>query len=69
MTLTGRIRYRSVKVGLFGPHVLALQVEESRLDGPSDSYGMPEYLAATYWRDATASDLLPSIATTLKEPK
>lgn len=60
-TLTGRTRYRSVKVGLFGPTVLALQVEEHTTDGPPDYHGLPTYLAGTYWRDATVSDLLPAI--------
>lgn len=58
-TLTGRMRYRSVKVGLFGPTVLALQVEETNThDGPPDPNGLPTYLAAlVYWRDATVNDL------------
>ena len=56
-TLTGRTRYRSVKVGFFGPTVLALQVEEHTTGGPPDKNGLPEYLAGVYWRDATASDL------------
>ena len=63
-TLTGRTRYRSVKVGLFGPTVLALQVEEHRTDGPPDWDGLPTWLESTYWRDATISDLSPVISTT-----
>ncbi len=60
-TLTGRTRYRSAKIGLFGPTVLVLQVEERRPDGPPDWSGLPEYLSDTYWRDATAMDLSTAI--------
>lgn len=57
--LTGRMRLRSHSSisWLTRFAVLVLQVEVTRDDGPPDHNGMPEYLAATYWRDATAEDL------------
>jgi hypothetical protein len=55
-TLTGRIRYRSAKIGLFGSAALVLQVEERRTEGE-----LAAYLEYTYWRDATVMDLSPSI--------
>jgi hypothetical protein len=53
---TGKVRYRSEKRWM-KPDVLVLQVQVTCGDGPSDSNGMPEYLSATYWRDAQVEDL------------
>lgn len=55
-TPTGRIRYRTER-RMFKPDVLVLQVEVEYGDGPSDSNGMPEYLAGKSWRDARPEDL------------
>jgi hypothetical protein len=54
---TGKVRYRSEKRWL-KPEVLVLQVQVICGDGPPDSNGMPEYLSATYWRDARVQDLV-----------
>ena len=56
-TLTGKVRYRSAKLGLLGPTVLVLEVEEHTSDGPPDFNGMPTYLSGKYWRDAKVEDL------------
>lgn len=54
-SLTGRTRHRSAKLGLFGPQVLVLQVEERRLR-LNDWPGLPDDLVDTCWRDATVHD-------------
>lgn len=58
--VTGRTRVRLARERTsFGRtrDVLVLQVEVTREDGPPDSYGMPAYLKATYWRDAQVDDI------------
>lgn len=55
-TLTGKTRYRA-EGRLFSTHVLILQVECKRPDGPPDGHGLPQYLAGTFWRDARTEDL------------
>ena len=63
-TLTGEIRYRTQRVGLFGSReVLVLQVRVTWPDGPDDWHGMPEYLSGTGWRDATLKDLVGTVRT------
>jgi len=57
-----KTRYRVGKEGVFGKPVLILQVFKSYKDGPSDSYGMPEYLAGSGWFDATVEDITESLA-------
>ena len=59
--LTGRTRYCNVKVGLFGPTVLVLEVEESTHVGPPDWDGLPCWHAGTYWRKATIEDLSTAV--------
>lgn len=61
--LTGNVRFRTER-RLFKDDVVVLQVEVVYGDGPSDSNGMPEYLAGQGWRDAQVRDLqfVPPIA-------
>lgn len=58
-TPTGETRLRAQRVGppFFKRTVLVLQVRGTWTDGPSDSHGMPTYLAGSGWRDAQVEDL------------
>lgn len=58
-TPTGETRLRAQRVGLpfFKRTVLVLQVRGTWTEGPSDSHGMPIYLAGSGWRDARVEDL------------
>lgn len=53
--LTGKTRYRAER--RWRRTLLVLQVEEKHEDGPPDTNGLPEWLAATGWRDARVEDL------------
>ena len=52
-----KTRYRLGKEGLFGKHVLILQIYKHFPDGPDDMHGMPTYLEHSRWVDATVEDL------------
>ena len=59
-TLTGKTRVRAQRLGWFNRKtVLVLQVHVTWEDGPSDSEGMPTFLAGKGWRDAQVEDLAP----------
>lgn len=54
--MTGQMRYR-VQPRWFNDPLVVLQVEVDVDDGPTDSNGMPMWLAGTFWRDAKPEDL------------